>query len=81
MAHGRWRYIDPAGVTQGPFPAKHMLNWYRKGMLHDMHLPTCGAVRSRSRMQSCIECTRGAEGHLTCWGHNAWCPLSNCCPG
>jgi hypothetical protein len=26
-----------------------MLNWYRKGMLHDMHLPTCGAVRSRPR--------------------------------
>ena len=41
---GRWRYIDPSGVTQGPFPAKHMLSWYRKGMLHDMYLPTCGAV-------------------------------------
>ena len=41
----RWRYIDPNGVTQGPFPAKHMLSWYRKGMLHDMYLPTCGAVR------------------------------------
>ena len=42
----RWRYIDPKGVTQGPFPAKSMLNWYKQGMLHDMMLPTCGAVRA-----------------------------------
>ncbi|CAL8468583.1 g8123 [Coccomyxa elongata] len=40
-----WRYIDPSGTVQGPFPAKNMLEWYRKGMLHDMGLKVCGAER------------------------------------
>ncbi|EIE22444.1 hypothetical protein COCSUDRAFT_66632 [Coccomyxa subellipsoidea C-169] len=40
-----WRYIDPSGTVQGPFPARNMLEWYRKGMLHDMGLQVCGAER------------------------------------
>lgn len=44
---GRWRYIDPSGTLQGPFPARNMLEWYRKGMLHDMGLMVCGAVSQR----------------------------------
>ena len=41
----RWRYVDPSGQTQGPFPAHNMLEWYRRGLLNDMTLQTCGAVR------------------------------------
>ena len=40
----RWRYVDPSGQTQGPFPARNMLEWYRRGLLNDMSLQTCGAV-------------------------------------
>lgn len=45
----RWRYVDPSGQTQGPFPARNMLEWYRRGLLNDMSLQTCGTVR----LQSC----------------------------
>ena len=36
--------MDPSGQTQGPFPARNMLEWYRRGLLNDMSLQTCGAV-------------------------------------
>ena len=38
----RWRYVDPQAQTQGPFPARTMLEWYRRGLLNDMSLQTCG---------------------------------------
>ena len=38
--------MDPSGQTQGPFPAHNMLEWYRRGLLNDMTLQTCGAVRA-----------------------------------
>ena len=38
--------MDPSGQTQGPFPARNMLEWYRRGLLNDMSLQTCGAVSS-----------------------------------
>ena len=40
----RWRYVDPQAQTQGPFPARTMLEWFRRGLLNDMSLQTCGAV-------------------------------------
>lgn len=49
----RWRYVDPQAQTQGPFPARTMLEWYRRGLLNDMSLQTCGAVScsaSRARL-------------------------------
>lgn len=39
-----WRYIDPDGNTQGPFPAQNMIEWHTAGYLHDMSLPVCGTV-------------------------------------
>ncbi|KAK9820380.1 hypothetical protein WJX72_009667 [[Myrmecia] bisecta] len=39
-----WRYRDPAGTIQGPFPAKAMIQWYNAGLL-PATLPCCGTVR------------------------------------
>ena len=39
-----WRYIDPTGTVQGPFPAGHMVTWYEQGHLMTT-LPVCGSVR------------------------------------
>ncbi|KAK9809428.1 hypothetical protein WJX73_006254 [Symbiochloris irregularis] len=39
-----WRYIDPAGNVQGPFPANHMTTWYCDGLLM-ASLPVCGTER------------------------------------
>jgi hypothetical protein len=40
-----WRYIDNAGLTQGPFPAKSMEEWFEAGFLKDASLRVCGTVR------------------------------------
>ena len=39
-----WRYRDPAGVVQGPFPARSMLDWYARGYLAP-RLPVAGCDR------------------------------------
>ena len=39
-----WRYRDPSGTVQGPFPAGSMVEWYGAGYL-GADLPTCGASR------------------------------------
>ncbi|GAB4816161.1 hypothetical protein N2152v2_003207 [Parachlorella kessleri] len=43
-----WRYIDPDGNMQGPFPASNMVEWHAAGYLHDMQLPVCGTERKVS---------------------------------
>lgn len=46
--------MDPSGQTQGPFPARNMLEWYRRGLLNDMSLQTCGAVSAyRPKLPNC----------------------------
>ena len=40
-----WRYIDPQGSMQGPFPARDMESWYQEGYLADPALKVCGAER------------------------------------
>ncbi|WPT18104.1 hypothetical protein PSENEW3_00006106 [Picochlorum sp. SENEW3] len=43
-----WRYIDYEGVTQGPFPAKSMIEWFQGGYLSDSTIPVCGTERKVS---------------------------------
>lgn len=43
-----WRYIDAEDVTQGPFSAVEMINWYREGYLSDANLRVCGTERKVS---------------------------------
>lgn len=40
-----WRYIDPQGIMQGPFPADKMVQWYNAGYLLNPALRMCGHVR------------------------------------
>lgn len=40
-----WRYIDPEGRMQGPFPAKDMESWFQEGYLADPGLRVCGTER------------------------------------
>lgn len=40
-----WRYIDPEGHMQGPFPAKDMESWFQEGYLADPGLRVCGTER------------------------------------
>ena len=39
-----WRYRDPQGVVQGPFPPSNMLGWWAEGYLA-ADLPVCAASR------------------------------------
>ena len=43
-----WRYIDYEGATQGPFPAKTMIDWFEGGYLADSAIPVCGTERKVS---------------------------------
>lgn len=43
-----WRYIDYEGVTQGPFPAKSMIEWFQGGYLSDSTILVCGTERKVS---------------------------------
>lgn len=43
-----WRYIDPEGNMQGPFPASSMLRWFEEGYLADPELLMCGTERKVS---------------------------------
>ena len=43
-----WRYIDYEGNTQGPFPAKSMIEWFEGGYLADSAIPVCGTERKVS---------------------------------
>jgi len=40
-----WRYIDPQGNMQGPFPAQDMESWYSEGYLANPALRVCGTER------------------------------------
>ncbi|KAK9853359.1 hypothetical protein WJX84_009031 [Apatococcus fuscideae] len=40
-----WRYIDPQGNMQGPFPADRMVQWYNAGFLLNPTLQMCGHER------------------------------------
>ncbi|KAK9849367.1 hypothetical protein WJX84_006319 [Apatococcus fuscideae] len=40
-----WRYIDPQGIMQGPFPADKMVQWYNAGYLLNPALRMCGHER------------------------------------
>ena len=65
--------MDPSGQTQGPFPAHNMLEWYRRGLLNDMTLQTCGAVRA----PSLSVCTRIGSVQSCCAAQSN--SLSPCC--
>lgn len=43
-----WRYIDYEGATQGPFPAKTMIDWFEGGYLADSAIQVCGTERKVS---------------------------------
>lgn len=43
-----WRYIDYEGATQGPFPAKTMIEWFEGGYLTDSAILVCGTERKVS---------------------------------
>ena len=40
-----WRYFDPEGNMQGPFPAKDMETWFQEGYLANPGLKVCGTER------------------------------------
>ena len=75
-----WRYIDPQGIMQGPFPADKMVQWYNAGYLMNPALRMCGHVRLPGLLScSCRPCCCYLEMcNDTCRGICAmWCSCIN----